>query len=166
MANTNKSGGENKLYVSLSENVLHGVWVSQYVYPNCKQRRPSQKLTVPQLAKKKKYPAFYETRSFAALLTKPATCSIFSQINLVHAFPTHACKIHFNVILPSTPRSSKWSPSFRFPQQDPERISLLPMCAIFPARLNMHIRENYFFVNVISSILTYLLTYSMEQSPS
>jgi hypothetical protein len=44
---------------------------------------------------------------------------ILSQISPVHVLPLCSCNIHFNIILPSVYRSSKWSPSFRFPHQSP-----------------------------------------------
>jgi len=40
-------------------------------------------------------------------------------MNPAHTFQTYVFKTHFNIILPSIPRSSKWSPSFRFIHQSP-----------------------------------------------
>jgi hypothetical protein len=40
---------------------------------------------------------------------------ILSQFDPVHAPPSNLSQVHFNIIHPSTPGSSKWSPSLRFP---------------------------------------------------
>jgi len=50
--------------------------------------------------------------------------SILGQPNLVHIPTFHLLQIHPNIIHPSTPRSPQWSPSLRFPHQDPIRRSL------------------------------------------
>jgi hypothetical protein len=47
-----------------------------------------------------------------------------------HVLPLHSIflKVHFNIIFPSKPRSSKWFLSLRFPHQNPVCISSLPRC--------------------------------------
>jgi hypothetical protein len=45
---------------------------------------------------------------------------------------THFPKIRLNIILPSKPGSPQWSPSLRFPHQNPVRPSLLPHTRYMP----------------------------------
>ena len=62
----------------------------------------------------------------------PPPVPILSQINLVHATTSHLLKTHLIIILPSTPGSSKWPTSLRFPHQNPVYTSLLPHTVPFP----------------------------------
>ena len=43
--------------------------------------------------------------------------------------------MNFNIILPSTPRPSEWSLSFKFPHQNPVRTSPFPIRATCPSHL-------------------------------
>ena len=58
-------------------------------------------------------------------LKRPPPVSILGQPNPVHIPTSHLLEIHPNVIHPSTPRSPQWSPSLRFPYQDPIHPPLL-----------------------------------------
>ena len=60
--------------------------------------------------------------------------SILAQPNPVHIPTSHLLEIHPNIIHPSTPRSPQWSPSLRFPRQDPIQTSS-PIRATCPAHL-------------------------------
>ena len=50
---------------------------------------------------------------------RPPPVSILGLPNPVHVPTSHLLQIHPNIIHPSMPRSPQWSPSLRFPCQDP-----------------------------------------------
>jgi len=56
----------------------------------------------------------------------PPPVPIPNQIDPVHALTSHFLNIYVNIILPSTPESSKWSLSLRFLQQNPVYNSSFP----------------------------------------
>ena len=72
-----------------------------------------EKLTGSQLVKK--FSIFYGTRRCITAFTRARHLSIFSARSIQSMPPSHFLKIQFNIILPSTPGSSKWSLFLRFP---------------------------------------------------
>ena len=75
----------------------------------------------------KKPPTFYGIQRIIALFTRTQNLSISwgRRIQSVLFHPVY-CKIHFNIILPSTPGSSKQSLSVHFPNQSPVCILFSP----------------------------------------
>ena len=67
---------------------------------------------------------------------RPPHVSILGQPNPVHIPTFRLLEIHPNIIHPSTPRSPQWSPSLRFPHQDPIHPPLfthtifIPLCML------------------------------------
>ena len=64
---------------------------------------------------------------------RPPPVSILGQPNPVHIPTSHLLEIQPNIIHPSTPRSPQWSPSLRFPHQDPINPLSSPIRATCPA---------------------------------
>ena len=95
--------------------------------------RVLEKLTGSQLVKK--FPTFYGTRRIITTFASAATCPYPEPDQSSPCPPFHFLEIRLNVTLPSTPGSSKWPLSLRFPHQNPVYISPLPICATCPAHL-------------------------------
>ena len=77
--------------------------------------RPESSLKSQQLLGQSRNPCILwnPKAHYCALNWSPLTFNL-SQINDIHTLPFHFRKIHFNIIHSSTPRSSKWTPSFHF----------------------------------------------------
>ena len=93
-----------------------------------------EKLTGSQLVKK--LPAMYGTRRFITAFTSARHLSL-SCANLIQSMPPtpYFLRIHLNIILPSTPGSSKCSLSLKLPHQSPVYASPPPIRATCPAHL-------------------------------
>ena len=59
----------------------------------------------------------------------PSLVPILKQTNPVHTVPFSPFRFHFNFIIPSTPRTCKWSLSSRFSNQNRVSISVLSIHA-------------------------------------
>ena len=63
----------------------------------------------------------------------PPNFSILGQPNPVHIPTSHLLEIHPNIIHPSMPRSPQWSPSLRYPHQDPIHAPLFTHTCHIPS---------------------------------
>jgi len=59
----------------------------------------------------------------------PLFVLILNQSNPVRVLPSYLLNTHFTVVLPSTPRSSKWPPSLGLPHQHRVRKTVSPLYA-------------------------------------
>jgi hypothetical protein len=109
----------DKTEIQMRPNQIHQPLLTYLLTPW--SRDLPEKLTGPQLLRK--FLAFYGTRRFITAFTR--ACHVFvSSARLYQSRPpSHYSKAHFNIILPFTPASFMWSPSLRFPHQNPVRTS-------------------------------------------
>ena len=68
---------------------------------------------------------------------RPPPVSILGQPNPVYIPTSHLLQIRPNIIHPSTPRSPQWSPSLRFPHQEPILPPLLTHTCHMPGPLHI-----------------------------
>ena len=87
--------------------------------------RVLEKLTDSLLVKK--LTAFYGTWRFITTFTSALQLYLsLARSILFHALTSHFLNINLNIILPSTPGSSEWAHSLRFPHKNPVWISPFP----------------------------------------
>ena len=118
-----------------------------------------EKLPVPHPVKK--FPAFYGTQRFITAFTTARHLSLSSARSIQSMSPSHFLKIHFNIILPATPKSSKWSVSLRFLHQNCVSTAPVPQtCYMFrPYYSSFDNRNNTWWAEHITKLLV------MQSSP-
>jgi len=116
-------------------------------------RRILEKLTGSQLANK--LSALYVTRRFIASFSSAHHLSLSYAISVQSMTPSHFLKIHFNITLPITPRSSKWF----FTSASP----LKPYTQLFSAPCVLHAPPISLFLGYVTDCKTYYGINSVRQ---
>ena len=90
-------------------------------------------------------------------LQDPATCPSSEPDQSGLCPPSNLLNIHFNIILPSTPGSSKWFVSLRSPHQNPVCTSPLPHTCYMPCPFHSswfdHLNNTWWGVQIIKLLI-------------
>jgi hypothetical protein len=108
----------------------------------------------------KKFSAFYGIRRFITALTRAHHLSPSWASSIQNMSLPHSLKIHFYMILPSIPSSSKWSLSLRFPYQNPECTSPLHLTCHMPRPSHTSWFDHPNNIWSEAQIITFLVVYS------
>jgi hypothetical protein len=145
----------------LQKKELHILFSTQTIIPtqtSCSRVLP-EKLTCPLLVKK--FPTFYGIRSFITAFTR--TCHVSLSWDRSNKYmPTfHILNVHYNIIHPFTPRTSKWPLSLGLPT----KTMYAPPISIPHACCLPHLSFSYWFdhMNNIwrrSDFISFLVMYS------
>jgi len=100
---------------------------------NFKEQSPNWRIIFVQLFK---LLPFKDPKVCSSIHKSQPVFHILSQVSPIHILQFYTFKIHFNIILPSTPWSSEWLLSIRVCRQIPECTSLF-MHATHPANLTL-----------------------------
>ena len=93
---------------------------------------------------------------------RPPPVPILSQLYPVHNPTSHFLKIHLNIILPSTPGSTKWPLTLRFPHQNTLYAFPLPHASykLRPSHYSRFYRPNMigWWVHIFKLLIMYVST--------
>jgi hypothetical protein len=116
----------------MSDSTLHKFFSTYLITPWC--RTLFEKLIVTQLVNN--YPTFFwNPKAHYSVHTSTPLDPILSQMNPACPTDPYLPKVHLNVIIPPTPRSSHWSLAFGPPNQNLVNTSPFPIRATCPAHL-------------------------------
>ena len=76
---------------------------------------------------------------------------VLSQSDSVHVPCSHFSEIHFSIIIPCTPGSSKFPHSSRFPHQNPPCASLLPQILIKQREITLFLTHQILRITCIDN---------------
>ena len=110
---------------------------TQYKLSNCMEHSPSWEADsssasqeIPRILRNPKVHYRIHKKVHYRIHKSPSPVPILSQINPIHGPPSHVLNIHFNIILPFVPGSSRCSLALGFPHQNRVYTSSSRMCYV------------------------------------
>ena len=113
--------------------VLRYTYIQTYIHTSLLTPRSSPSREANRFSVSQEFSRILWTPKVHYRINKPpATCPYPEPDQSSPCHSSHFLKIQLNIILPSTPRSSKWFPSLKFPHQNPVYNSPVPHTCYMP----------------------------------
>ena len=145
----------DNLIVKIPRNFTYLPTYSMVLSPSWEANWSTASQEIPRISRNPK--VHYRTHK------RPPPVSILGLLNPVHIHTSHFLEIHPNIIHPSTPRSTQWSASLRFPHQDPVHPPLVTHTRHMPrgmslANINCKHSErmsklNYWYISCVRFVM-------------